>query len=541
MERKNKEHCEGWSIKMVSGVEYRCKVKAFAAPELPSLETVSFADIEYDFLCERQVIADHEEYLKTKKHLNQTSPTPACDIPASQLNLSSSEIDNRTVDIPSHVTISNSEMFSPPHLCPPSVSWPPPPAASHFVSGQILVPSILDGVSSSQPSHVSEKIAVQSNGSSSEVNHITPDSVNSSACTYLKDFDNGPDDPFAMTELKTINELEELKKILTYDSFSGSSLPNTDQLANKETLSKNTKVSYVVNNTEAQSTTNSNNLSYSSSFSSNETHTTSKAPEALYSHHQNYSMSYLKSIHSNIDHNPRKYPQNCLESGKLTNDNIKSSTMKLDSYPHEVKSNTLVQRPHSCAASGGVVEPRSFASATKHQSTVSVNSAETNHNVKLEEDLLSWATSCGFSHSHARRLLELGMKKRVFNSQNLEQNKLILLNLLHTFNSLLTNFSTDRNSSRLLEQSALVIALTFPNDLSKAQQLARLVIYLEDNGFSQDIISFYIQNPQSIENEELARLLNNLMIHSNMDYEVNPVNSFFSSTHHHSMMSTDDK
>ncbi|VDQ05835.1 unnamed protein product [Trichobilharzia regenti] len=67
------------------------------------------------------------------------------------------------------------------------------------------------------------------------------------------------------------------------------------------------------------------------------------------------------------------------------------------------------------------------------------------------------------------------MKKRVFTYENLEQNKLILLNLLHTFNKLLTNFSSSGSSSsspsshRLSEESALVITLTFPNDLSKVR------------------------------------------------------------------------
>nr|AAW27804.1 SJCHGC06182 protein [Schistosoma japonicum] len=148
--------------------------------------------------------------------------------------------------------------------------------------------------------------------------------------------------------------------------------------------------------------------------------------------------------------------------------------------------------------------------------------------MKFEESLLSWATSCGFSHSHARRLLELGVQKKVFSCENLEQNKLILLNLLHTFNSLLTTFSTSQSSHKFSEQSALLIAVTFPNDLSKAQQLARLVTYLEQNGFSQDIICQYIQNPESKENEAVVKFLNNLTICTNAPHNVSPVNLLFS-------------
>lgn len=46
-------------------------------------------------------------------------------------------------------------------------------------------------------------------------------------------------------------------------------------------------------------------------------------------------------------------------------------------------------------------------------STIGIRTPDPHHSqIKLLESLLSWATNCGFSHSHTRRLLELGLQKR---------------------------------------------------------------------------------------------------------------------------------
>ncbi|CAH8823279.1 unnamed protein product [Trichobilharzia szidati] len=492
MERKGRKDYEAWGVRMVSGVECFCKVRVFVAPDLPALETSNSSDYEYDFLYERQVVADHEEFLKSKKHLDQAIPTSIGEVPSVQLNVPPEDNIQKVVELSSRPHVSDSQSFSSCDLRPLSLSSAPPPpaAASHLVSGQILLPSILDGnPSQPPPPRISEQVEPQDSqhtGPSSEFNCAPRASASPSACTYLKDFDNGADDPFAMTELKTINELEELKKILC-DSFTGSGVPSSsssvaDMLATKATASACNEKPHPTNDLDAQSSVNSDNLSYSSFFSSDKTLTIDKSPETIFVQPKSYSQSHLRSIHSNTELNSGKYlhdeailnvtPNNLLlESTKLSHKKTEISTAGLNSsFSQNVKLNSLPQRPQSCSGGGRISGQRSLFNTTKHQNTISFGGSTdiSSHNVKLEENLLSWATSSGFSHSHARRLLELGMKKRVFTYKNLEQNKLILLNLLHTFNSLLTNFSSSGQSShRLSEESALVITLTFPNDLSK--------------------------------------------------------------------------
>nr|CAH8821883.1 unnamed protein product [Trichobilharzia regenti] len=501
MERKGRKDHEAWGVRMVSGVECLCKVRVFVAPDLPALETSNSSDYEYDFLYERQVVADHEEFLKSKKHLDQTAPTPVCEAPSVQPNVPSENNSRKVVELSSRPHVSDSQSFSSCDLRPLSLSSAPPPpaAASHLVSGQILLPSILDGnLNQLPPPHISEQVGLQDSqhtGPSSEFNCAPRASASSSACTYLKDFDNGADDPFAMTELKTINELEELKKILC-DSFTGGSgVPSSssssavvaDMLAGKDTVSACNEKPHPTNDLEVQSSVNSDNLSYSSFFSSDKTLTIDRSPETIFVQPKSYSQSHLRSIQSNTELNSGKYlhdeailnvtPNNLLlESTKLSHKKTEISTAGLNSsFSQNIKLNALPQRPQSCSGGGRICGQRSLLSTTKHRNTASFtgNTDISLHDLKLEENLLSWATSSGFSHSHARRLLELGMKKRVFTYENLEQNKLILLNLLHTFNKLLTNFSSSGSSSsspsshRLSEESALVITLTFPNDLSK--------------------------------------------------------------------------
>ncbi|CAI2725219.1 unnamed protein product [Schistosoma spindalis] len=534
MDKESRGSFDTWSSRMVSGVEFRCKVKVPTIPNLPTLNEISSSTFEYDFLHEKQVIADYDEYFNAKKNLNETLSTSLCAIPQGQSN-PLQESNKQGIELPRSFHFSDPQSRSSYNSCPASVIGTPPPAASHLVSGKILEPSIIDSGASSQLCK-SEQMKISNNNpecSSSELIHMKPDSSTiSTICTYLKDFDIQPDDPFTMTELKTINELEELKEILMHDSISSSCQPQPYHSTTNDIISNDSEGSSVTNCSNTHSV-NSEKLSYSPFSSSENKHQTCKFPETTNSFQNN---SCFISNHIS-DHQVQRRAQDVAISNGLHNSSgfgnaptrfIKLSKPFVNScVPYSIKSIAFTNQPQ---AFGGVAEQNSLINTEKSQdvfqiSTIGMRTPDPHHSqIKLLESLLSWATNCGFSHSHARRLLELGVQKRAFTCQNLEQNKLILLNLLHTFNSLLTTFSTNQNSHKLSEQSALLITVTHPNNLFKAQQLARLVIYLEQRGFSQDIVSRYIQNPHSMENEEVTKLINDLTTLTSTVHQVNPIN-----------------
>ncbi|CAH8486959.1 unnamed protein product [Schistosoma rodhaini] len=522
MDKESRGNFDTWSSRMVSGVEFRCKVKVPTINDLPTLNEISSSDFE--------VIADYDEYFKAKKNLDETLSTSVCGIPLGQSN-PLQENNKQGIELSRSSHFSKPQSLSSNNSCPDSVIGTPPPAASHLVSGKILEPSIIDSGASSQPCK-SEQMKISSNNpecSSSELIHMKPNSSTSSTiCTYLKDFDIQPDDPFTMTELKTINELEELKQILMHDSISSSCQLQAYHPTTKDLISNDNEVSSVTNCSNAHFV-NSKKKSYPPLSSSENKHDSCKFPETANSfqnkscfinNHKAQGCAQDVAI-SNGLHNSSGYGNASTKSTKLPRPFLNSCV------PYSIKSIASTNQPQ---AFGGIAEQTSFVNTEKCQDmykidNIGIETPVPHHSqIKLLESLLSWATNCGFSHSHARRLLELGLQKRAFTCQNLEQNKLILLNLLHIFNSLLTTFSTNQNPHKLSEQSALLITVTCSNDLFKAKQLARLVIHLEQSGFSQDMIYRYIQNPHSMENEEVAKLLINLTPPNNTVCQVGPMN-----------------
>ncbi|CAH8483157.1 unnamed protein product [Schistosoma curassoni] len=533
MDKESRGNFDTWSFRMVSGVEFRCKVKVPTITNLPTLNEISSSAFEYDFLHEKQVIADYDEYFNAKKNLDETLSTSVYGIPPDQSN-PLQESNKKGIELPRSFHFSDPQSRSSNNSCPASVIGTPPPAASHLVSGKILEPSIIDSGASSQLCK-SEQMKVSDNNpecSSSELIHMKPGSSTSSTiCTYLKDFDIQPDDPFTMTELKTINELEELKEILMHDSISSSCQPQPYHSTTKDIINNHSEGSSVTNSSNTHSV-NSEKLSYPPFSSSKNKHETCKFPETANSFQNNFC---FVSNHIS-DHQVQTRAQDVAISNGLHNSsgfgNAPTRFTNLSKpfvnscVPYSIKSIAFTNQPQ---AFGSIAEQNGLINTEKCQdmfkiSTIGIRTPDPHHSqIKLLESLLSWATNCGFSHSHTRRLLELGLQKRAFTCQNLEQNKLILLNLLHTFNSLLTTFSTNQNSQKLSEQSALLITVTHPNNLFKAQQLARLVIYLEQRGFSQDMIYRYIQNPHSMENE-VAKFLNDLTTPASTVHQVSPMN-----------------
>ncbi|KAH8849652.1 hypothetical protein KSF78_0000259 [Schistosoma japonicum] len=534
MDKKSENEFESWNSKMVSGVEFRYKVKVPITNELPTLHIISPVNFEYDFLHERQVIADCDEYLKAKGKSDVTLSTPTS---LSQPNLLLRN-DKQDAELPLKVHAPSFQSLSTADSCLPLFVGTLPPAASHLVSGKILQPSIVDGGASNQQFLPKQIQYDEPKCSSSELTQMTSEFASPTTCTYLKDFDIQSDDPFTTTELKTINELEELKKILMHDSVFGSCPLEAKQLTTKVMVGNDNEGSAIISSSETH-LVNSKNLSYSPFSGSEYKNGLCKFPESV-SLLQETSSSCLRNNHA-IDPKTKRYAEvgtplngfhNYFASGSVQTKSTESFVSHLSSsVPRCLNSSPLTVRPQ---AFSGLTELDGPVNTEKNYSnfkitTTNMGNVDPNYShMKFEESLLSWATSCGFSHSHARRLLELGVQKKVFSCENLEQNKLILLNLLHTFNSLLTTFSTSQSSHKFSEQSALLIAVTFPNDLSKAQQLARLVIFLEQNGFSQDIICQYIQNPESKENEAVVKFLNNLTICTNAPHNFSPVNLLFS-------------
>ncbi|CAH8463347.1 unnamed protein product [Schistosoma turkestanicum] len=528
MDKGTYSNFDKWSSRMVSGVEFRCKVRVPIIADLPTLNEISSQDFEYDFLHERQVIADFEDYFKAKKDSEKLPPTSVCESPLDQPNPLQKSV-KQGIELPHNVHVSDRQSLSSNNLCPSSVSMTPPPAASHLVSGRILEPSIIDSGASSQPCKSEQTKIPGDKRECSGTDLIHSSSASPTICTYLKDFDIQPDDPFTMTELKTINELEELRKILMHDSVLSSCQPQSHHLTTTDIINNDSEGSSIINYLDTHFV-NSKNLSYPFSSSQYKYETANSF--------QNKSGGFINNPKS--DHKVQKHAQEVAisngfhdssEVGNAPTKFTKLSAPFLNScVPCGIKSNAVTEQPQALS---GISERDYFMNSEKYEHILKTTSTgagnfDSHHSqLKLLESLLPWATSCGFSHSHARRLLELGVQKTVFTGQNLEQNKLILLNLLHTFNSLLTTFSTNQNSHKLSEQSALLITITYPNDLSKAQQLARLVFDLEQNGFSQDIICHFIQNPHSIKNETVAKLLNNLMTSTNTTVrQVSPVVNF---------------
>ncbi|KAK4473240.1 hypothetical protein MN116_002749 [Schistosoma mekongi] len=534
MDKRSENEFDTWSYRMVSGVEFRYKVRVPITNELPTLNEISPVNFEYDFLHERQVIADCDEYLKAKESLNETLSTPTL---PSQPNLLLRNSKQDT-ELPSKVHVPSLQSLSTADSCLPLIVETLPPAASHLVSGKILEPSIVDGGASNQQCLPKQIQCDEPKCSSSELTQMSPEFTRRTTCTYLKDFDIQSDDPFTTTELKTINELEELKKILMHDSVFGSCSPGAKQLTTKVVVGNDNESSTVISSSETH-LVNSKKLSYSPFSSSEYKNGLCRFPESVNLPQEN-SSPCLRNNHA-IDPKTKRYVEvgtplngfhNYFDSGNVRTKGSGSSVSHVNStVPSCLDSSPLTVQPQ---AFSGLTEPDGSVSTEKNYcdfkiTTTNMGNLGPNYShLKFAESLLSWATSCGFSHSHARRLLELGVQKRVFSYENLEQNKLILLNLLHTFNSLLTTVSASQSSHKLSEQSALLIAITFPNDLSKAQQSARLVMYLEQNGFPRDVICQYIQNPDSKENEAVVKFLNNRMIRTNAPHNVSPVNLLFS-------------
>ncbi|VDP61817.1 unnamed protein product [Schistosoma mattheei] len=243
----------------------------------------------YDFLHEKQVIADYDEYFNAKKNLDETLSTSVYGIPPDQSN-PLQESNKKGIELPRSFHFSDPQSRSSNNSCPASVIGTPPPAASHLVSGKILEPSIIDSGASSQLCK-SEQMKISDNNpecSSSELIHMKPvSSTSSTICTYLKDFDIQPDDPFTMTELKTINELEELKEILMHDSISSYCQPQPYHSTTKDIISNHSEGSSVTNSSNTHSV-NLEKLSYPAFSSSKNKHETCKFPETANSFQNNF-------------------------------------------------------------------------------------------------------------------------------------------------------------------------------------------------------------------------------------------------------------
>ncbi|CAH8475699.1 unnamed protein product [Schistosoma mattheei] len=149
MDKESRGNFDTWSSRMVSGVEFRCKVKVPTTTNLPTLNEISSSAFEYDFLHEKQVIADYDEYFNAKKNLDETLSTSVYGIPPDQSN-PLQESNKKGIELPRSFHFSDPQSRSSNNSCPASVIGTPPPAASHLVSGKILEPSIIDSGASSQ-------------------------------------------------------------------------------------------------------------------------------------------------------------------------------------------------------------------------------------------------------------------------------------------------------------------------------------------------------------------------------------------------------
>ncbi|THD22329.1 hypothetical protein D915_006762, partial [Fasciola hepatica] len=213
-----------WGSVEVSGVDVFCRSKI---PDIPELAVTylgpPLSDFEYDFVHERQVIADHDQYLDVKSRLEDRNSKPPAPIDFQ------SGSENKATVTPKATTRSQT-----PTQCSsiPSVSLPytthsqtiyqsssptvaPPVAARQLVVGQILQPCktdpnvlcepVINGVTHTTTSTTTRMtLPVKADTHQAEHNPLS-----------IRDFESGPDDPFGSAELKTINDLEELSNVLS--------------------------------------------------------------------------------------------------------------------------------------------------------------------------------------------------------------------------------------------------------------------------------------------------------------------------------------
>ncbi|TGZ62792.1 hypothetical protein CRM22_007215 [Opisthorchis felineus] len=210
-----------WDSRMVAEVDVVCRSKV---PHFPEFDTEAYAPpslsvYEYDFILERQILADYEQYWDQKRRVECSTPvslsnptdqpssprmgssTPTVAISPEPVALTATSTEPSKSDPQSKLAVpsdSSAKIATAEPVPEPLPNMPV--AARHLLSGRVLQP---DRTVANSTSMIPGEPSLPSASK-----HVPESTV------YLRDFDTSPDDPFANAELKTINDLEELRNVL---------------------------------------------------------------------------------------------------------------------------------------------------------------------------------------------------------------------------------------------------------------------------------------------------------------------------------------
>ncbi|GAA49114.1 hypothetical protein CLF_102520 [Clonorchis sinensis] len=511
-----------WDSRMVAEVDVVCRSKVPHIPEfdIDACAPPSLSEYEYDFILERQILADYEQYWDQKRRVECSTPVSLSN-PTDQPSSPRIGSSTPTVAIspgPVAVTATSSEWSkSDPQskLAVPSdssakidIAEPVPEplpnmpvAARHLLSGRVLQP---------------DRTVTPSEPSLSNVSKHVPEST-----VYLRDFDTGPDDPFANAELKTINDLEELRNVLLSSPVDTRDMQPTLKQHTRQLTPPSTVIVQDGFSTSPPINppppSNEQSIQYP------------RAPPPFGPLALNFTTSGFSPAFR-----PRFTPHQSLHVGSVSGSNTANALNGLAVLPGRSLSSSvpnfeaagLTERPNSVA---GVVlsssphppipnksihafERRLPTGASQQRSgfpqPVSRTPAELDALVGM---LVDWTKQAGWPESRARSLLQIPQNRTRFSQLTMDKAKQQLTEQLHLVQLLLNEYApVGGSSNRLSEQTAVVAVSAFPHDFLKARQFAKVALDLEQCGHPQEVTQSFLLDARLNHEATLAQFLSAL-------------------------------
>ncbi|OON18717.1 hypothetical protein X801_05424 [Opisthorchis viverrini] len=517
-----------WDSRMVAEVDVVCRSKVPHIPEcdIDAYAPSSLSEYEYDFILERQILADYEQYWDQKRCVECSPPvslsnptdhpssprigssTPTAAICPQPVAVTTTSTEPDKSDPQSKVAVPSDSSAKIDKAEPVPEPLPNMPvAARHLLSGRVL-----------QPDRTVTNSTSMTPGEPSLLNvskHVPESTV------YLRDFDTGPDDPFANAELKTINDLEELRNVLlsspvnTRDTQS-TLKQHTGQLTPPSTVivQDGFSTSPPINH---PSPSNEQSIQYP------------RAPPPF----RPLALNFTTSGFSPAFH-PKFTPHQSLQVGSMSGTNAANALNGLGVLPGRSLSSSvpnfeaagLTERPNSVA---GVVlstnphpsipnksihafEPRLPTGGSQQRSGFPQPVARTPAELDaLVGMLIDWTKQAGWPESRARSLLQIPQNRARFSHLTLDKAKQQLAEQLHLVQLLLNEYApVGGSSNRLSEQTAVVAVSAFPHDFLKARQFAKVALDLEQCGHPQEVTQSFLLDARLNHEATLAQFLSAL-------------------------------
>ncbi|KAF7258503.1 hypothetical protein EG68_05348 [Paragonimus skrjabini miyazakii] len=534
MDRHSKSPFQPWSSSMVTEIDIICRSKIPVVPDLiadPCFER-SVSNFEYDFIHERQIVADHDQYWDQKRRMDCTSPTSLPDVinqPVSPRANSDSSASPRqprhelctpvpdcstklVLPEPAAVHLPQSSVKSCALTSATQLALAPPMSARQLVTGQVLQPRKTEVKPDSKETETCNSANMLDKPSPSE-------NVAGESRICIRDFDSGPDDPFASMELNTINELEELKNVLLTKSTVNGPLTPAQTSLGSWTAFPQTNPNFASPSLSSLVTASSSHTSTSplAPKFANEISdrlitpapfAASHFPAAVQPSGPSASGLCTKTgsnlvAHADYSSGPLAVPGKTLSSSVPNLEVL--GTIEAKQRPSSVTGSTthLVHRPSPTKAHPLVGGPPSI----RQTRTSSRSPART---TDYTQSLIQWAKDCGYSESVARNLLLMQRNKSLYFNVPLETARQHLLSQLRVVNLLLKEYRPPHYPNNLSEQSAIVAATSFSHDLAKARQFAQVVLDLERVGYSQETAQSFLLDSSLNQEITLAQLMSAL-------------------------------